>query len=184
MPSAHQSTTRARALEQLLDGPLLASLKVLPLPAWITDVDGVVRWMNGAATRLLGNKVGVRLRRAAAPTTGESRRTRLALPDGTSEFELASAPLRSGRSVVGVLSIVRGGPARPAPRGKQPKPRLTPRQREVLDLLARGRNTRQIAAELRIAEETARNHVRLLLTELRVHTRLEAVVAAYRNDWL
>lgn len=184
MPSADPSITRARALEQLLDGPLLASLKVLPAPAWIADIDGVVRWMNAAATRLLGDKVGVRLRRSAAPRAGESRRTRLALPGGTSEVELASAPLRSGRSVVGVLSIVRGGQARPPARGKQPKPRLTPRQRQVLDLLARGRSTRQIAAELRIAEETARNHVRLLLTELRVHTRLEAVVAAYRNDWL
>lgn len=184
MPRVDSSPSRLRALEQVLEGPLLASLKLLPVPAWIADGDGVVRWMNAAATSLLGDKVGVRLRRGVTPAAAESRRTRLPLADGTSEVELASAPLRSGRSVVGVLSIVRGGPTRRAPRDKQPRPRLTPRQREVLELLARGRSTRQIAADLRIAEETARNHVRLLLTELRVHTRLEAVVAAYRNDWL
>ena len=184
MPAADPSATRLRALEQLLDGPLLASLQLLPMPAWITDVDGVVRWMNGSAVALLGDKVGVRLRRAAAPETGETRRTRVPAGDRTSELELASSPLRSGRSIVGVLSVVRGGSARQAARGKEPRPRLTPRQREVLELLAHGRSTRQIASDLKIAEETARNHVRLLLTELRVHTRLEAVVAAYRNDWL
>lgn len=184
MPTADPSSTRLRALEQLLDGPLLASLKLLPMPAWIADVDGVVRWMNGAAVALLGDKVGVRLRRAAAPAAGESRRTRMSVGNGTSEVELASSPLRSGKSIVGVLSVVRGGPVRHATRGKEPRPRLTPRQRQVLELLASGRSTRQIAGDLKIAEETARNHVRLLLTELRVHTRLEAVVAAYRNDWL
>jgi DNA-binding CsgD family transcriptional regulator len=184
MPTADPTSPRHRALEQLLDGPLLASLKLLPMPAWIADVDGVVRWMNGAAIALLGDRVGVRLRRAAAPASGETRRTRVAVGNGTSELELASSPLRSDKSIVGVLSIVRGGPARHAVRGKEPRPRLTPRQRQVLELLAHGRSTRQIAGDLKIAEETARNHVRLLLTELRVHTRLEAVVAAYRNDWL
>jgi len=184
MPPADPTATRLRALEQLLEGPLLGSLKLLPMPAWIADVDGVVRWMNGAAVALLGVKLGVRLRRAAAPAGGETRRTRVPVGNGTSVLELASSPLRSGKSIVGVLSIVRGGPARQVARGKEPRPRLTPRQREVLELLARGRSTRQIAADLKIAEETARNHVRLLLTELRVHTRLEAVVAAYRNDWV
>jgi DNA-binding CsgD family transcriptional regulator len=184
MPPVDPSNPRLRALEQLLEGPLLASLKLLPMPAWIADVDGVVRWMNSAAIALLGDKVGVRLRRASAPAAGETRRARVTVGDGTSELELASSPLRSGKSVVGVLSIVRGGPARHAVRVKEPRPRLTPRQREVLELLAHGRSTRQIASDLKIAEETARNHVRLLLTELRVHTRLEAVVAAYRNDWL
>jgi DNA-binding CsgD family transcriptional regulator len=183
MPADHTSS-RLRALEQLLEGPLLASLKLLPAPAWIADADGVIRWMNGAATALLGDRVGTRLRRASAPAAGEIRRARVPVASGTSELELASAPLRSGRSTVGVLSIVRGGHTRHTARGKEPRPRLTPRQREVLELLASGRSTREIASDLKIAEETARNHVRLLLTELRVHTRLEAVVAAYRNDWL
>jgi DNA-binding CsgD family transcriptional regulator len=184
MPPADSTAVRLHALEQLLDGPLLGSLKLLPIPAWIADVDGVVRWMNGAAVALLGDRVGARVRRAAAPGGGETKRARVAVGNGTSELELASSPLRSGAATVGVLSVVRGGTARQAARGKEPRPRLTPRQRQVLELLARGRSTRQIASDLEIAEETARNHVRLLLTELRVHTRLEAVVAAYRNDWL
>jgi len=40
---AEPTPSRLRALEQLLEGPLLASLKLLPAPAWIADADGVVR---------------------------------------------------------------------------------------------------------------------------------------------
>jgi DNA-binding NarL/FixJ family response regulator len=61
---------------------------------------------------------------------------------------------------------------------------LTPRQYEVLGLLAHGESTSGIATRLGIAEETTRNHIRLLLQELDVHTRLEAVVVAFRNGWL
>jgi DNA-binding CsgD family transcriptional regulator len=67
---------------------------------------------------------------------------------------------------------------------RQPKPRLTPRQHQILDLLTEGRSTAQIARALQITEETTRNHVRRLRGELGVHTRLEAVVVAFRNDWL
>jgi DNA-binding NarL/FixJ family response regulator len=64
------------------------------------------------------------------------------------------------------------------------RPRLTRRQAEVLELLANGASTQEIASRLGIADATARNHVRLLLRELGVHTRIEAVVAAWRNGWL
>jgi DNA-binding CsgD family transcriptional regulator len=53
--------------------------------------------------------------------------------------------------------------------------RLTPRESEILDLLAAGRSTRDIAAELFISLATARNHIQNILRKLRVHSRLEAV---------
>ena len=56
--------------------------------------------------------------------------------------------------------------------------RLTPRQRDVLRLLAAGATTDQIADELHIAREIVRNHVRGVLAELRVHSRVEAIAAA------
>jgi two-component system, NarL family, nitrate/nitrite response regulator NarL len=59
-------------------------------------------------------------------------------------------------------------------------PELTARQYETLALLADGLGTPDIAARLGIAEETARNHIRALLRQLDVHSRLEAVVRAYR----
>ena len=53
---------------------------------------------------------------------------------------------------------------------------LSPRECEILDLLAQGRPTRAIAESLEISANTVRNHVRGILEKLRVHRRLEAVL--------
>jgi two-component system nitrate/nitrite response regulator NarL len=62
---------------------------------------------------------------------------------------------------------------------------LTPREREALELIAHGRNTRQIAQTMRIAHSTARTHVQNVLAKLGAHSRLEAVTIANRahGDW-
>jgi PAS domain S-box-containing protein len=56
---------------------------------------------------------------------------------------------------------------------------LTPRELEVLRLLAGGANTRVAAEQLRVSPATIRNHVQNLLGKLGVHSRLQAV--AYAN---
>jgi DNA-binding NarL/FixJ family response regulator len=58
---------------------------------------------------------------------------------------------------------------------------LTPREREVLALLARGANGREIAAALAISRNTVRTHVQSILTKLQVHSRLEASTFAVRH---
>lgn len=55
---------------------------------------------------------------------------------------------------------------------------LTEREREVLNLLARGLTTEDIALSLSISPHTARNHIQNILTKLQVHSRLEAVAYA------
>jgi DNA-binding NarL/FixJ family response regulator len=57
---------------------------------------------------------------------------------------------------------------------------LTPREREVAALVARGTSTRGIADALTISTETARTHVQRVLGKLGVHTRLE--LAALLNE--
>jgi two-component system, NarL family, nitrate/nitrite response regulator NarL len=52
---------------------------------------------------------------------------------------------------------------------------LTPREREVLSLLADGRDAAGIASVLVISPETARTHVQRVLRKLGVHSRLEAI---------
>ena len=75
---------------------------------------------------------------------------------------------------LGVMALV-ASPPLPA----EPKPvKLTPRQRDVLHLLARGATTDQIALELHIAHETVRNHIRAVLASLGAHSRVEAIAAA------
>jgi len=58
---------------------------------------------------------------------------------------------------------------------------LTPREREVLELLADGASTQAIAERLYMSSNTVRNHVQKILTKLGVHSRLEAVSTAVRE---
>ena len=58
--------------------------------------------------------------------------------------------------------------------------RLTDREREVLEALAEGLDTQQIAGRLHISAKTERNHVGSILAKLGVHSRLQALVFAAR----
>lgn len=57
---------------------------------------------------------------------------------------------------------------------------ITPREKEVLQLLARGAGNRRIARELGISPDTVQTHIRNMLAKLAVGSRLEAVVKALR----
>jgi DNA-binding NarL/FixJ family response regulator len=59
---------------------------------------------------------------------------------------------------------------------------LTPREIEVLQLLAEGRTGGQIAARLHVSPNTVRTHVQGILSKLQVHSRLEAAAFAVRHD--
>jgi len=58
---------------------------------------------------------------------------------------------------------------------------LTAREREVLVLLARGRNQVQIAADLFISSKTVATHIQRILGKLGLHSRAEAVALAHRE---
>lgn len=58
---------------------------------------------------------------------------------------------------------------------------LTPREIEVLQLLADGLDSRGVASRLHISPRTQRNHVASILGKLRVHSQLQAVVFALRH---
>ncbi len=74
--------------------------------------------------------------------------------------------------------FVRAGEAMPAPVALDA---LTPREREVLVLVAHGMSNREIAGELVLAEQTVRSHVSRILTKLQLRDRAQAVVAAYES---
>lgn len=58
---------------------------------------------------------------------------------------------------------------------------LTPREREVLQLLTHGMSTDEIASTLSISPATTRNHIQSVMNKLDVHSRLEAVAYAYQH---
>jgi DNA-binding NarL/FixJ family response regulator len=65
-----------------------------------------------------------------------------------------------------------------------PPPRLTEREMEVLRLVAKGLNNRDIGQQLFISENTVKNHIRNILEKLHLRSRMEAVVYAVREKLL
>jgi len=57
-------------------------------------------------------------------------------------------------------------------------PELTAREREVLDLIARGHTNQEIAQELYISQKTVRNHISNIFTKLQVADRTQAIIRA------
>lgn len=181
---------------EALGAELEATLDHVNVPSYVLDRAGVVRWLNRAARRLVGDRVGQQFTSVVAPE--DTRRARelfarkvignvevtdapfsvVDLDGAHVAVEISSVPLRQGEHVVGVFGQVSDVIEEPR---AHPDLHLTPRQAEVLHLLERGRSTAQIAEELHLSRETVRNHVRHLLQALGASSRLEAVAVA-RGD--
>ncbi|WP_422909294.1 response regulator [Pseudomonas sp. MAC6] len=64
------------------------------------------------------------------------------------------------------------------------KPQLTPRQMEILQLLAEGLPNKSISRQLGVSEDTVKTHLKSLFQEFAVHTRTACVSAARQRGWL
>jgi PAS domain S-box-containing protein len=181
---------------EALDADVEAALEHVSVPSYVIDASGVIRWLNPAAVRLVGDCRGRQFTSVVAPQDRRRARELFAqkvvgtkvvteasgvLLDAEGkrlECEVSGVRLMRGGHIVGVFGQV--------PQWEEdvhqsdPHPHLTPRQAEVLRLLEHGRSTAQIARELHLSQETVRNHVRHLLRALGVNSRLEAVAVARR----
>ncbi|NDK91353.1 response regulator transcription factor [Gordonia desulfuricans] len=160
-----------------------------------------------AAEQILGS---VPAAAAAAPADGAQGRTKVlmlttfdiddyvyeALRIGASGFLLKDAP---ADELVRAVRVVAAGEALLAPsitrrliqevtdrrsrpvRSSDAAAHLTPREREVLGLVADGKSNQEIAAELFVAEQTVKTHVSSMLGKLALRDRAQAVVFAYEN---
>jgi PAS domain S-box-containing protein len=173
----------------------------LSVPASLHDVDGRFLHMNASAESVLAKSIKqMRGRRYTDPVPPEARESVEAhfrraveqrqptdfetlFTDANGEVRGVRAqhlPLIEGDEVVGVLILAFDVRRRTTHPALDPPPQLTPRQREILELIASGRSTAEIARELTLSTETVRNHLRGLLRELGAHTRVEAIATAQR----
>ena len=67
-------------------------------------------------------------------------------------------------------------------RVSSPGDSLTPREREVLQLVAQGATNKEIASQLFIAENTVKNHLRNILAKLHLQNRVQAAAYALREE--
>jgi DNA-binding NarL/FixJ family response regulator len=106
----------------------------------------------------------------------------------TSPEELIAAihTIHAGDSLLSpsVTSRVIERTARRPPPDASQDPRLeelTPRERDVLELIARGLSNAEIAAELVVEESTVKTHVKRVLSKLGARDRVQAVIIAYES---
>jgi non-specific serine/threonine protein kinase len=159
----------------------------------------VVTDQAAQATRLLGAASAVRdaagapvadhLRSSHDETNAAARAALGAAAFGTAHDagRALSLELAVAEAIVAVEAMLRPttassvASAQPADSGSVPGADLTPREREVLHLLAEGRTDREIAAALFVTTKTASNHVASILSKLGVETRTAAAAYALRH---
>lgn len=199
--SAIRQTARASEAADAsgIPGDLHGALEEVTVPAYAVDRHGIIRWLNPAARELVGDVRGKQQSSVVVPEQArEAKESFLRKMMGTEksteatvgvvgpggervQIELSSCALREGHRIVGVFGLVRQQDESAQP---NPHPHLTPRQNQVLHLLARGHSTSQIAAELHLSVDTVRNHIRRMLRTLGAHSRIEALAIAHREGIL
>ena len=149
-----------------------------------------------ATRRILAARSGADMRIIILTTFDLDQYVYAALSAGASGFLLKDV---SPEHLIAAVQLVRSGDALLAPSitrrlverfaGQQPAAAevsadlstLTPRELEVLGLIARGLSNAELAAELTLSEATVKTHVARILAKLQLRDRVQAVVLAYET---
>ena len=151
-----------------------------------------------ATRRILASRPGQDMRIIILTTFDLDQYVYAALAAGASGFLLKDV---SPEHLIGAVQLVRSGDALLAPSitrrlverfaGQQPAlalapadgdlSALTPRELEVLGLIARGLSNSELASALTVSEATVKTHVARILTKLQLRDRVQAVVLAYET---
>ena len=177
--------------EQAVDSAARLAPDVVLMDIRMPNMDGI------EATRRITNGAGKRPVRVLMLTTFDlDEYVYDALQAGASGFLLKDVP---AEQLAGGIRVIAGGDAllapsvtrrligefsRGRPAGSAPPAaldELTPRELEVLRLIAKGMSNAEIAGELVVGETTVKTHVTRVLMKLGVRDRVQAVVLAYES---
>jgi len=176
------ATTGQEAIEQAMRRPIDVALVDLGLP----DMGG-----EEVGSRLLGIRRSTVV--VALTATDDDLTVRRVIAAGfraylTKDLRISTLSRALRSALAGeTVTLSRGTRARARPAATSDRlvellsSSLTPREREVLQMLARGNRGKDIARELAISVNTVRTHVQSILTKLQVHSRLEAAAFAVRH---
>ncbi|WP_185066147.1 response regulator [Pseudonocardia eucalypti] len=184
--NGREAVARVRALRSAGNGP-----DVVLMDVRMPELDGL------AATRQILDDASGAPRVLMLTTFDLDEYVYAALRAGASGFLLKHAPASELLDAVRVVAagdallapsvtkrliadFVRAQPAeRPGWSRPDALRELTPRETEVLGLIARGMSNAEIAAEFVLAEQTVKTHVSRMLTKLGLRDRAQAVIVAY-----
>jgi DNA-binding NarL/FixJ family response regulator len=180
--AAHDTAAARGAAAELCD--LSAELATPYLRAQAARASGAVLLAEGDAASAL-----VELRSAfnelhRLGVLHEAALTRLLLADACEALGDHDGAVLESSSANAVLDSLGAGSGPKAPPTGSEQDLLTPRELEVLTLLARGSTNRVIAQDLFISEKTVASHVSHIFTKLGVASRTAATAYAYDHDLL
>jgi DNA-binding CsgD family transcriptional regulator len=176
-----------------LSADFLGAIEAMSVPAYIVDLHRRVQWQNAASIQLVGDLRGRLDDSVLAPGDLVVAREAFAQKQkGAAHVELQvsimcadgkrvrvavnTVPLKNADGGMigsfGLAQVLEDTPS------STHAPRLSPRERETLTLLAAGYSTTQMAEEMHIATETVRNHVKRVLRTFDARSRVEAVAKA------
>jgi DNA-binding CsgD family transcriptional regulator len=108
---------------------------------------------------------------------------RLALEEAVLATEVAAALTRSVLDALASLAMaVAWSEPQASPHAPFLEAQLSPREREVLALVAKGQSNKTIAAALYVSPNTVKTHVSSLLTKLRADSRIQLATIATRHE--
>ena len=184
-----------------LGGEVDSAFERMGVPVLVIDRAGLIRYLNTCARQWFGDVQNQPFTDIFAPESRPEARAaftkkllgtervntaqrRLLTLGGEVLARVHAVAIEAGERVVGVFEVASPETVLPGRGSSLADPDLTPRQGAVLDRLATGMSTEQIASDLGIAPDTVRNHIRSILQALGVHSRLQAVAEARRRGLL